>query len=63
MSLYLLNPLFPYLSLSQNYGCWLKMVIMVILTLAAYDMQTFSEHYVCKSMGHLLTQLELGKAK
>ncbi|KAF9240696.1 phosphatidylinositol 3-kinase [Melanogaster broomeanus] len=35
-----------------------KMVITLIPTLAAYDPQTFSEHYLHKSMGHLLTQLE-----
>ncbi|KAH7890784.1 phosphatidylinositol 3-kinase [Phlebopus sp. FC_14] len=35
-----------------------KMVITLIPTLAAYDTQTFSEHYLHKSMGHLLTQLE-----
>lgn len=34
------------------------MVITLIPTLAAYDTQTFSEHYLHKSMGHLLTQLE-----
>lgn len=35
-----------------------KMVITLIPTLAAYETQTFSEHYLHKSMGHLLTQLE-----
>lgn len=35
-----------------------KMVITLIPTLAAYDMQTFSEHYLHKSMAHLLTQLD-----
>lgn len=35
-----------------------KMVITLIPTLAAYDTQTFSEHYLHKSMSHLLTQLE-----
>ena len=35
-----------------------KMVITLIPTLAVYDTQTFSEHYLHKAMGHLLTQLE-----
>ncbi|KAF8448980.1 phosphatidylinositol 3-kinase [Boletus edulis BED1] len=35
-----------------------KMVITLIPTLAAYDTQSFSEHYLHKSMSHLLTQLE-----
>ncbi|KII85882.1 hypothetical protein PLICRDRAFT_144570 [Plicaturopsis crispa FD-325 SS-3] len=35
-----------------------KMVITLIPTLAAYDTQTFSEHFLHKSMAHLLTQLD-----
>jgi serine/threonine-protein kinase mTOR len=35
-----------------------RMVITLIPTLAVYDTQTFSEHYLHKAMGHLLTQLE-----
>jgi serine/threonine-protein kinase mTOR len=35
-----------------------KMVITLIPTLAAYDTQTFSEHFLHKAMAHLLTQLE-----
>ena len=35
-----------------------KMVITLIPTLAVYDTQTFSENYLHKAMGHLLTQLE-----
>ncbi|KAI0792169.1 FAT-domain-containing protein [Abortiporus biennis] len=35
-----------------------KMVITLIPTLAVYDDQTFSEHFLHKSMAHLLTQLE-----
>ncbi|THH30677.1 hypothetical protein EUX98_g3507 [Antrodiella citrinella] len=35
-----------------------KMVITLIPTLAVYDTQTFSEHYLHKAMGHLLSQLE-----
>ncbi|KAJ8079507.1 phosphatidylinositol kinase- protein kinase tor1 [Marasmius tenuissimus] len=35
-----------------------KMVITMIPSLAAYDTQTFSEHFLHKAMGHLLTQLE-----
>ena len=35
-----------------------KMVITLIPTLAVYDTHTFSEHYLHKAMGHLLTQLE-----
>ena len=35
-----------------------KMVITLIPTLAVYDTQTFSEHYLHKAMAHLLTQLE-----
>ena len=34
------------------------MVISLIPTLGAYDTQTFSEHYLHKAVGHLLTQLE-----
>jgi FKBP12-rapamycin complex-associated protein len=33
-------------------------VITLIPTLAAYDTQTFAEHFLHKAMGHLLTQLE-----
>jgi FKBP12-rapamycin complex-associated protein len=33
------------------------MVITLIPTLAAYDTQTFSEHFLHKAMAHLLTQL------
>ncbi|KAH7926057.1 FAT-domain-containing protein [Leucogyrophana mollusca] len=43
---------------SHRDGLVRKMVITLIPTLAAYDTQTFSEHYLHKSMGHLLTQLE-----
>lgn len=35
-----------------------KMVITLIPTLAAYDTQTFVEHYLHHSMAHLLSQLE-----
>ncbi|KAI6164648.1 phosphatidylinositol 3-kinase [Pisolithus thermaeus] len=35
-----------------------KTVITLIPTLAAYETQIFTEHYLHKSMGHLLTQLE-----
>ena len=35
-----------------------KMVITLIPTLAVYDTQTFSEHFLHKAMAHLLTQLE-----
>lgn len=35
-----------------------RMVITLIPTLAAYDTQTFTEHFLHKSMAHLLTQLE-----
>jgi hypothetical protein len=35
-----------------------KMVITLIPTLASYDTQTFSEHFLHKAMGHLLTQLD-----
>ena len=35
-----------------------KMVITMIPSLAAYDTQTFTEHFLHKAMGHLLTQLE-----
>ncbi|KAI6023936.1 hypothetical protein PISMIDRAFT_679672 [Pisolithus microcarpus 441] len=35
-----------------------KTVITLIPTLAAYETHTFTEHYLHKSMGHLLTQLE-----
>ena len=35
-----------------------KMVITMIPSLAAYDTQTFTEHFLHKSMAHLLTQLE-----
>lgn len=34
-----------------------RMVITLIPTLAAYDTQTFSEHFLHKAMAHLLTQL------
>ncbi|KAL4065913.1 phosphatidylinositol 3-kinase [Scleroderma citrinum] len=43
---------------SHRDGLVRKMVITLIPTLAAYDTQTFSEHYLHKSMAHLLTQLE-----
>jgi hypothetical protein len=33
------------------------MVITLIPTLAVYDTQTFSEHFLHKAMGHLLTLL------
>lgn len=35
-----------------------KMVITMIPSLGAYDTQTFTEHFLHKAMGHLLTQLE-----
>ncbi|OSX64010.1 hypothetical protein POSPLADRAFT_1065405 [Postia placenta MAD-698-R-SB12] len=35
-----------------------KMVITLIPTLAVYDPQTFSEHYLHRAMGHLVTQLD-----
>ncbi|RDB15759.1 Serine/threonine-protein kinase tor2, partial [Hypsizygus marmoreus] len=35
-----------------------KMVITMIPSLAAYDTQTFTEHFLHKAMAHLLTQLE-----
>jgi FKBP12-rapamycin complex-associated protein len=35
-----------------------KMVIVMIPSLAAYDTQTFAEHFLHKAMAHLLTQLE-----
>lgn len=35
-----------------------KMVITMIPSLAAYDTQTFTEHFLHKAVGHLLTQLE-----
>ncbi|KAE9399554.1 phosphatidylinositol 3-kinase [Gymnopus androsaceus JB14] len=35
-----------------------KMVITLIPTLAQYDTQTFTEHFLHKAMGHLLQQLE-----
>lgn len=35
-----------------------KMVITMIPSLAAYDTQTFTEHFLHKAMGHLLTQLD-----
>ncbi|XP_006461830.1 hypothetical protein AGABI2DRAFT_151451 [Agaricus bisporus var. bisporus H97] len=35
-----------------------KMVITMIPSLAVYDTQTFTEHFLHKAMGHLLTQLE-----
>ena len=35
-----------------------KMVISLIPTLAVYDTQTFSEHFLHKAMGHLLTYLD-----
>ncbi|PFH51827.1 hypothetical protein AMATHDRAFT_58344 [Amanita thiersii Skay4041] len=35
-----------------------KMVITMIPSLAAYDTQSFTEHFLHKAMGHLLTQLE-----
>ncbi|KAF8637601.1 hypothetical protein AX17_002670 [Amanita inopinata Kibby_2008] len=35
-----------------------KMVITMIPSLAAYDSQSFTEHFLHKAMGHLLTQLE-----
>jgi hypothetical protein len=34
-----------------------KMVITLIPTLGVYDTQTFSEHFLHKAMGHLLTLL------
>lgn len=35
-----------------------RMVITMIPTLAHYDTQTFTEHFLHKAMGHLLAQLE-----
>lgn len=35
-----------------------KMVIIMIPSLAAYDTQTFTEHFLHRAMSHLLTQLE-----
>lgn len=35
-----------------------RMVITMIPSLAAYDTQTFTEHFLHKAMGHLLTQLD-----
>ena len=35
-----------------------KMVITLIPTLAAYDTQTFTEHFLHKAMAHLLSQLD-----
>lgn len=35
-----------------------KMVITLIPSLAVYDTQTFTEHFLHKAMAHLLTQLE-----
>lgn len=35
-----------------------KTVITMIPTLAAYDTQTFTEHFLHKAMAHLLQQLE-----
>ncbi|KAL9713509.1 phosphatidylinositol kinase- protein kinase tor1 [Leucoagaricus gongylophorus] len=35
-----------------------KMVITMVPSLAAYDTQAFTEHFLHKAMGHLLTQLE-----
>ncbi|KAF9561208.1 phosphatidylinositol 3-kinase [Agrocybe pediades] len=35
-----------------------KMVITMIPSLAAYDTQTFTEHFLHKAMAHLLTQLD-----
>jgi len=35
-----------------------KMVITMIPSLAGYDTQTFTEHFLHKAMAHLLTQLE-----
>ena len=40
-----------------------KMVITLIPTLAVYDTQTFSEHFLHKAMAHLLTQLEKSAAR
>jgi FKBP12-rapamycin complex-associated protein len=35
-----------------------KMVITLIPTLATYDTQTFSDHFLHHAMAHLLTQLD-----
>ena len=35
-----------------------RMVITMIPSLAAYDTQTFAEHFLHKSMAHLLSQLD-----
>ena len=35
-----------------------KMVIVMIPSLAAYDTQTFTEHFLHKAMAHLMTQVE-----
>ena len=42
---------------SDRDGLVRRTVITLIPTLAAYDTQTFSEHFLHKAMAHLLTQL------
>lgn len=43
---------------SHRDGLVKRMVITLIPTLAAYDTQTFTEHFLHKAIAHLLTQLE-----
>jgi serine/threonine-protein kinase mTOR len=43
---------------SHRDGLVRKMVITMIPSLAAYDTVTFSEHFLHKSMAHLLSQLD-----
>lgn len=43
---------------SHRDGLVRKMVITLIPSLAAYDTQTFTEHFLHKSMAHLLSQLD-----
>lgn len=40
-----------------------RAVVTLIPTLAIYDTQTFSEHFLHMCMGHLLTQLSKGQAQ
>jgi serine/threonine-protein kinase mTOR len=43
---------------SQRDSLVRSMVITLIPTLAAYDTQAFTEHFLHKAMAHLLTQLD-----
>lgn len=43
---------------SHRDGLVRRMVITMIPSLAAYDTQTFAEHFLHKSMSHLLSQLD-----